>query len=295
MNLAVLSSGLAIVIAAGPATANPTGSVVTKPKASTPTPARGRTLWTEPLTGMVFVLVPKGCFTMGTKDPMPPSGSQIWDFIGFKGDIAADEKPQHQVCLDSYWIARNEVRLADWRRIAGADFPGEAGGELPKGNVTWEQATRFAALMTKRTAGIEAFRLPTEAEWERACRAGLTDEPSVPDILDQAWFVTPRRAPLQSSPTGRLVGNNWGIFDMLGNVWEWTADSYSADAYSRHALFNPRHDGTGNRVMRGGSYRSELVQIGCGRRSDYPADDSLPQIGFRLVMTRAEPPGKAAK
>jgi formylglycine-generating enzyme required for sulfatase activity len=272
----------------------PTGPTAERPAASKSPRASVPATWTEPLTGMVFVAVPKGCFEMGSKGPRPPGG-QAWEEVGFKGELAADEKPQHQVCLDAYWIARHEVRRADWHRVMTPDTATPANDTLPMGGVSWQDAARFATLLSERASGGESFRLPTEAEWERACRAGQNEELTAEATFRTAWFGAPYRAPVGAAPVASLVPNAWGIFDMLGNVWEWVADSYAADAYAKHALYNPRQEGTGKRVMRGGSYRSELPKVRCATRGDYTPAEALPQIGFRLVMTRPAPPAKAAQ
>ena len=250
--------------------------------------------WTEPLTQMVFVAVPKGCFDMGSKAPRSPSG-QVWTEVGYRGDLAANERPQHQVCLDAYWIARHEVRRGDWRRLMPPGEPPQADDSLPQGGVSWAEAVRFAARLSAQSAGGEAFRLPTEAEWERACRAGQDDAPDAETVFRRAWFGAPYRAPVAAAPAASLAPNFWGIFDLLGNHWEWVADGYSADAYARHTLYNPRHEAASDRVIRGGSYRSELAKLRCTARGHYSPAETLPQIGFRLVMTRPAAPGKAAK
>ena len=267
----------------------------TKPPAPKADPAPGPTqpkrpaTWVEPLTGIVFVQVPKGCFEMGRKEPLPPSG-MTWEDLGLRDDLATDERPQHKVCLDAYWIARHEVRRGDWRRVmATTAAVSLADDDKPMGGVSWDEAMRFIAQLNKHSSGAESFRLPTEAEWERACRAGGNDPLSPEAALRSAWFGSPFRAPLAAAPTASLAPNAWGIHDMLGNLWEWVSDSYAADAYTRHALFNPHHEDSGNRVIRGGSYRSELGKMRCTARGDYPPGETLPQIGFRLVMTRPSP------
>lgn len=265
-----------------------------RPNLPVPPAAKPAASWTEPVTGMAFVAVPKGCFAMGSTTPRPPHG-QAWEEVGFKGDLAADERPQHKVCLDAYWIARHEVRRGDWRRLMASTAGSQADDELPMGGVSWDEAMRFVAQLNQRSPGAERFRLPTEAEWEHACRAGSAGDLSPEATFRSALFAAPFRAPVSSAPAGSLAANAWGISDMLGNLWEWVADSYASDAYATHALFNPRHEGSGNRVIRGGSYRSELDKVRCAARGDYPPAEALPQIGFRLVMTRPPADGKAAQ
>ena len=86
---------------------------------------------------------------------------------------------------------------------------------------------------------------------------------------------------------GALKANAFGLHDMLGNVWEWTEDSYRADAYARHALYNPKAEAAGGpRVIRGGSFRTEWIQTRCAMRGRYAPAETLDTIGMRLVRAR---------
>lgn len=243
--------------------------------------------WTEPKTGLPFVWVPKGCFQMGTEQNIPPPEDTLWPHLGPARNLASDEQPRHEVCVDGFWISKFETRKGDWQRIMGAKVESQ-GAKLPVAGVSWAQARSFAERLTGASGGKFRFRLPTEAEWEYACRAGSKDEPvpSGREATDRAWYnknedgkATPREA-------GKLAANAFGLHDMLGNVWEWAEDSYRADAYARHALYNPRSDGaTDSRVIRGGSHRSEAVQMRCAKRGNYPAAETLGTVGFRLVRS----------
>jgi formylglycine-generating enzyme required for sulfatase activity len=253
--------------------------------------------WTEPVTGMVFVALPKDCFRMGTSGALAPGGSLGWSRMGFTGSLSADEAPRHEVCLDAFWMARHEVRWSDWQAVMGQ---GEVVAERsrPVTGVSWEQARAFAARLNELSGKQQFFRLPSEAEWEYACRAGRkeTGEPPLAEVFDMAWFSGTYRTLLEPAPVATLKPNAWGLYDLLGNAWEWVEDEYRAAAYARHGLFNPVSKGGGRqRVIRGGSYRSEANQMRCGNRAFYARDDTLPQIGFRLVLTRASGKGKGAK
>jgi formylglycine-generating enzyme required for sulfatase activity len=248
-------------------------------------------LWTEPITGMRFVALPKGCFQMGTREAIKPIDIAPWEHAGFKGRLEADEKPRHEVCVDALLLGQHEVRASDWESVMG-EAPPQGSGAAPAAGMTWHAAQAFAARLTQLSEQSGAryrFRLPTEAEWEYACRAGVKEE-SVPsrrdDRKDVAWYN------LQRAPEPREVGkrkpNSWGLHDMLGNVWEWVEDAYRADAYARHALYNPAtRDATGGeRVIRGASHRSDHLHVRCAKRASYAENDSLGQIGLRLVRTR---------
>jgi formylglycine-generating enzyme required for sulfatase activity len=239
-------------------------------------------VWKEPLTGMEFVKIPKGCYQMGNAKAIPHPGGWEGTPLSYLDKPFVDETPQHEVCIDSFWIGRHEVREADWQRVMGGTEPTRP--NAPKANLTWEDAQAFAS---KLSGDGHKFRLPTEAEWEYACRAGKTAEP-IPtddDIVDIAWYVSLQQKD-EVQEVGKLAKNGFGLHDMLGNVWEWTEDGYRVDAYKTHPLYNPAvRAGNGNRVIRGGSYRTQVELVRCAKRSHYPANDRLGTIGVRLVRT----------
>lgn len=241
--------------------------------------------WKEPVSGMEFVALPKGCFQMGNARAVVFREA----FAGLP--LAAhdfpfdDELPQHEVCVDALWMGRYEVRSDEWQRVMGGAKP--ARPDAPVADITWEQAQAFAARLTERAGGKHRFRLPTEAEWEYACRAGTAEEivPKLGDLADRAWYVVePKGIPDETQPVGKLAPNAFGLHDMLGNVWEWVQDGYRADAYQHHDLFNPVTAASGHdRVIRGASFRSEPIHVRCARRGHYAAGDALRTIGLRLV------------
>lgn len=250
------------------------------PVHGTPTP------WVEPATGMQFVKVPKGCFKMGTKGKLVTADESTLTQLGVQGDLAPDERPQHEVCVDAFLIGQHEVRASEWEKVMGEPPPGGS-GNAPAAGMTWHAAQDFASRLTQLSGAGYRFRLPTEAEWEYACRAGRKDDPllSHGPLIDNAWVASHRQ--VFPSEVGKLKPNKWGIHDMLGNVWEWVEDAYRTDAYGKHVLYNPvlRQGLQGERVLRGGSHRSDPVEARCANRSAYPASDSLRQVGVRLVRT----------
>ena len=247
-------------------------------------------VWSEPITGMDFVPVPKGCFRMGTREKLRQEDNVSWKNAGYDGNLAADEAPHHEVCVDAFLIGRHEVRASDWERVMGERPPYGSGAE-PAAGVTWHAAQNFAERLTQQAQQSGAryrFRLPTEAEWEYACRAGEAKEKLLNrgEGKDIASYAA-HRLPEPREP-GKRKANPWGLHDMLGNVWEWTQDAYRANAYATHGLFNPivKEAPGGERVIRGASHRSEHLQVRCANRGSYPAADTLRQIGLRLVRTR---------
>lgn len=250
-------------------------------KAKAPAP------WKEPTTGMEFVEVPKGCFLMGNLKAVAfreefPGLPLSFDVYPFN-----DELPQHEACVDAFWIGRLEVRADQWHRIMGGSAKRP---DAPIANVTWEEANTFAAKLGERSGGKYRFRLPTEAEWEYACRAGSKDEivPKRNELGDRAWYgIEPNGLQNETQPVGKLAANAFGLHDMLGNVWEWVQDSYQPDSYASHPLYDPLVETGGpNRVIRGASYRSQPLHVRCAKRAYYDAGDTLQTIGLRLVRTQ---------
>jgi formylglycine-generating enzyme required for sulfatase activity len=243
-------------------------------------------IWHEPITGMPFVVLPKGCFQMGTKTPVLPETELALKHLAFRGSLSADEQPQHEVCVDAFLMGQYEVRADDWAKVMGGSPP-EGSGQAPAGGITWDAAQEYARRLTEQSAGKHQFRLPSEAEWEYACRAGEKTELASykENRMDVAWYRIGSNFALKPSPVGRLKANEWKLHDMLGNVWEWTGDGYKADGYAKHDLYNPlvKEAPNGERVIRGASYRSQYFQVRCANRSSYAANDSLGQIGLRLV------------
>lgn len=247
-------------------------------------------VWVEPVTGMAFVRVDKGCFAMGTKPPAAPSNPPTLVERDIRGDYTADERPQHQVCVAEYWMGRHEVRADEWEKLMKSPPPHGRGAE-PATGISWNDARRFAGLLTAAGDGRSEFRLPTEAEWEMACLAGqaelVTGEHDVDALRPTTVFAGGYRGravhPRPQAVASRQA-NPWGLLDMRGNASEWVLDAYAKDGYRRHVLFDPVIENvSGQRVLRGGSHRSETIRLRCASRSWYFAAESLPAIGMRLV------------
>lgn len=251
-------------------------------------PASPRPEWHEPLTGMVFVALPAGCFRMGNPDALRPEKDRQLLDAGYRSSRFADEAPVHEVCVDSFWIGRTEVQARQWQQLMGSPPPsGE--DNAPAAAISWQQAQVLADRLTEQSQGHYRFRLPTEAEWEYACRGGraaTTKAFAVEDQLDSAWYSDSRQRIAQPASVGQLSANSWGLHDMRGNVWEWTLDSYSANSYQQHAYRNPLTINTGpDRVIRGASFRSNYKELRCSSRGSYRHDQGMEQIGLRLVRS----------
>ena len=261
--------------------------------------------WTEPVTGMKFVWVPGGCFQMGQTDA---EKRYLVDEVGEKDykNWYADETPRHEVCVDGFWMGKTEVTNAQFRKFRpghdSQDYHGNSlnGDNQPAVYVSWEDARAMAVWMSKGAGG--KFRLPSEAEWEYACRAGMTTSRFWGDDADDACRYgnvadrTARRkwanwmihncddGHAATAPAGSFQPNPFGLYDMLGNAWEWCEDIYSEDAYRKHERNNPIYTGGGvRRVLRGGSWNFGPVDVRCAFRDFYRMGNWFHGVGFRLV------------
>lgn len=238
-------------------------------------------------SGVEMALIPAGSFTMGSVH----GGN--------------DAKPPHIVHVDAFWIDRTEVTQEQFDKLQLSNPSHFEGDKLPAEQVTWVQAARFCNARSKagklepcydESTGAcdfskNGYRLPTEAEWEYAARAGNTADDAVSadarQLAAQAWFAG--NALKQTHPVAQKKPNAWGLFDMYGNVAEWCNDCYAADAYARSSGHNPHGPATGKLYcVRGGSWssRAEAVQVFV-RAGENPgmSDACLHRdtIGFRCV------------
>ena len=271
-------------------------------------------VWTEPVTGMEFVWIPGGCFQMGQSERekqelLKEMGEKDYTFWYPDHGVF----PQHRVCVDGFWMGKYEVTNAQYREwdvshdSKDADGVSLNGENQPVVFASWKDATAFTEWLTKRHSMTYTFRLPTEAEWEYAARAGTTSSyfwgDDLNDICQYANIgdqATKQRWPKQkvkyykchdgyaaTAPVGSFSPNPFGLYDMLGNVFELCQDWYDPEYYARSPLNNPQGPSSGeNRGIRGGSwiYYPELC------RPSY-RDTRKPDIkgfgieGFRLVRT----------
>ncbi|MEG3639574.1 formylglycine-generating enzyme family protein [Magnetococcus sp. PR-3] len=242
-------------------------------------PAQAATLvrqenWIEPVTGMEFIWVPGGEFIMGSPDSEP--GRQ------------KDEGPTHQVTLDGFWLSKFPLTLPQWQmvmeggpRMAGTPAsPGdkEKPPQLPADTIVYEELQTFMDKLVMLGGGGSRLRIPTEAEWEFACRAGtqwrcfFDPKDKKQRLEDYTWMVTNSGGEIQ--PVGTKKPNPWGFHDMLGLVWEWVSDHYSL--YSSTAVTNPTGPANPTRegihVRRGGSFRSNAKACRSARRNQAKVD-----------------------
>jgi formylglycine-generating enzyme required for sulfatase activity len=205
-----------------------------------------------PASGGELVLVPAGEFLMGD------------------GQGRADETP-HQVTLRSFYIDRYPVTQELYERVMGVNPSKRKGKTNPVERTQWTDAVRFCNKCSEAEGlkpcydlkswecdfSADGYRLPTEAEWEYACRAGTTTKYSCgdsdSDLAQYAWFK-PHSGGM-TRPVGQKKPNRWGLHDMHGNVWEWCNDYYGESYYAESPTDNPQGPATGQmRVLRGGAW-----------------------------------------
>ena len=220
--------------------------------------------------GDEMVLIPGGTFTMGSED----------------GE--ADERPSHQVTVDAFLMDRFEVTQAMLRRLEISNPSHFKGDDLPVDNVTWVFAVKLCNLRSE-AEGLEpcyderdatcdytrsGYRLPTEAEWEYACRAGSGAAygfGSDPRQLDRhGWYAD--NAAKKTHPVGKKKPNHWGLHDLHGNVAEWCNDPYDPRYYERSPATNPRGPEDAEMyIVRGGSWKSRAPGLrSAARGTDRP-------------------------
>jgi formylglycine-generating enzyme required for sulfatase activity len=232
----------------------------------------GPELWEEPATGMLFVELPPGRFVMGSPETEPDR---------------EDQERQHEVVLtSSFWLGVFEVTQREWALVmeSNPSHFRDADGALPIENVTWFDVQEFLARLTSQSPGSR-FRLPTEAEWEYACRAGTTTAYSVGAVLgrDDANTASPPGSTEndRTKAVGSYSANAWGLWDMHGNVWEWTSDEYCP--YDGAAADPALRCGSSLEVIRGGSWHFGADSARCALRYKHSPGDKGFSLGFRVV------------
>ncbi len=224
--------------------------------------------FTEDLNGvkLEMIYIPGGEFTMGSND---------YDY----------EKPPHRVKLSPFFIGKYPVTQAQWKAVMGDNPSNWKGDDLPVEYVSWDDTVKFCKAISKRTG--ETYRLPTEAEWEYACRAGSTTKYCFGDdenlLGEYAWYYENSEG--KTHPAGQKKPNAWGLYDMHGNVWEWCEDDW-------HGRYNGAPvDGSAwvdiskrasFRVYRGGSWGNYAEDCRSAIRNRNSPDIRVRGLGFRL-------------
>ncbi|MBF0307928.1 MAG: formylglycine-generating enzyme family protein [Magnetococcales bacterium] len=231
--------------------------------------------WQEGTSGMRFQWIAAACYAMGSHPQVE--------------DRETDEGPVHEVCVDGFWLADREVTQGQWRSIMRTN-PAmfRKGDDYPVEQVSWEDVEAFLKRINGLYENRAHFRLPREAEWEFACRnAGERMRyPNGESPNQSGWYA--ENASGGSHRAATLAANRLGLYDMAGNVWEWTEDAYFSDAYSRHERQNPLVTGRSvYRVIRGGGWGSQAAKLRCANRGFELFSVKRSDLGFRLVVEKA--------
>ncbi len=213
-----------------------------------------------------------------------PAGTFIMGSPTTDTESSNDERPQHRVTLTRPMaVLRTPVTQAQWFAAMGTNPSNFKGMNNPVETVTWNDANEFCDRLSA-AAGLEgesAYRLLTEAEWEYAARAASTIPCYGP--LDQiAWYDENSNG--RTHPVGQLKPNSWNLYDMLGNVWEWTQDWYGE--YKSNNQIDPSGPKSGSyRVIRGGCWLSVASGVRAGFRDSYDPGDHSIVLGLRICRT----------
>jgi formylglycine-generating enzyme required for sulfatase activity len=247
--------------------------------------------------GMQFVLVPAGEFLMG---------SPTWDKDG-----QPDERPQHKVRITRpFFLGACEVTQQEYERVMGVNpSSDQLSPQQPVETVSWFDAVQFCNRLSERDKvrayyeisgekvtilGGNGYRLPTEAEWEYACRAGSKTKWSCGDDVQQlelyAWYKG--NAGRRSHPVGEKAPNAFGLYDMHGHMWEWCWDWYGEEYYRQSPVDDPQGPGSGSkRIERGGDgWNNDPPHLRSAYRNHQFASSKFLDLGFRVARTSNEPP-----
>jgi len=221
--------------------------------------------------GLDFVWIPPGTFMMGS----PKSESEWYN-----------TEKQHRVTISQgFWIGRFEVTQEQWKSVMGKNPSYFSGKNNPVESVSWDDIQVYLSKLNKSSDGY--YRLPTEAEWEYACRAGATTAyhfgSDSSNLGDYAWTFF--NSSESTHPVGAKKPNSWGLYDMHGNVREWCGDWYTS--YPSDSVTDPVGPTSGyDRINRGGSFLGGFDDLRAASRGHVPNADWYWDLGFRLVRTQ---------
>jgi formylglycine-generating enzyme required for sulfatase activity len=231
---------------------------------------------------MEFVSVLAGQFPMGCSEGAKPV------------ECSADEKPRHTVQITkAFEIGKTEVTQKQWQAVMGSNPSRYKGDTLPVEQVSFQDVQAFLSKLNARNDGF-LYRLPTEAEWEYAARAGTADQFAGANVAnslgrrspadDWAWYNVEK-----TQPVANKKPNAWGLYDMRGNVAEWVQDWYDSKYYAKSPMPDPKgpDSGDGGRGVRGGTFHDDgpwLTRVSL--RMHFPEDYRHFDLGFRVAREK---------
>jgi len=250
--------------------------------------------------GMKLVYIPAGSFMMGSSDSAAQMAKEFkkeYEIDDVEEEDFTNELPQHQVRISKgFWMGQTVVTRGQYTSVMKAKpWSGNPGVRKRTDNpavcVAWSEAVEFCSRLSQKEG--KTYRLPTEAEWEYACRAGTTTRSSFGEsdssVGDYAWFWgnTSEVGQDYAHPVGQKKPNPWGLYDMHGNVWEWCSDFYDDDYYSNSPSVDPTGPSSGKvRSQRGGSWNEFPCSLRCSVRTSLHPSREENNVGFRVVRSQ---------
>jgi formylglycine-generating enzyme required for sulfatase activity/uncharacterized caspase-like protein len=245
-----------------------------------------------------MVYIPTGSFMMGTEDAEIERLVKKFNWEGYRR-----EKPQHQVSVPAFCMGKYPITQAQWKAVAAlpqincelkpepSNFKGD---NRPVEKVSWDDAVEFCARLSKKTG--KEYRLPSEAEWEYACRAGTTTPFHFGETITSKLanydasntFAEEGKGEYrqQTTPVGQFPANAFGLYDMHGNVWEWCLDDWHKNyenAPTDGSAWKVKDNDNQLRLLRGGSWDTYPVYCRSACRDDFNPFSVYVNVGFRLV------------
>jgi len=254
----------------------------------------------EVVGGIPMITIPAGSFRMGYDYASGPQGAET------PSVYYPDEQPVHTVRVSAFRIGETEITQRRYEAVMGDNPSAFRGDDLPVTNLGATQALLFCNKLSE-ASGLEpcydpgtgkvdfsknGFRLPTEAEWEYACRAGTTTHFNTGDtaaVLDATgWYI--KNSGGTSHPVAGKTPNAWGLYDMHGNVWEFCYDgfndAYPFGDYPDEPVIDPKgHDNFNYRIMRGGGWFSEASECRSAVRGKFWTGGGCNYLGFRVAQS----------
>jgi len=225
----------------------------------------------ENVIGMKLVLLETSVFVMGSPED--------------ESDRRSTETQRVIQITSPFYLGAHEVTQAQYEKVMGNNPSKTKDPRLPVDHISWHDAVAFCAALTALDPRF-SYRLPTEAEWEYACRAGTRTryywgvDANLSQIGDHAFYK--ENAEGKTHPVGQKKPNAWGLYDMNGNVWEWCQDWMAS--YDPNELRDPKGPGTGDqKVCRGGCWAYDAARCRSAERNEAPPDSVHVNLGMRVV------------
>ena len=228
--------------------------------------------FTSSSTSMEFVLIPPGEFDMGSSSE--------------EQDRSDSESPVHKVTIKNpFYMGRSSVTQRQWKKIMGNNPSHFKGEDQPVEMVSWNEVQEFVKKLNT-AENTDKYRLPSEAEWEYACRAGTQTRYSFGDdeskLNEYAWYA--KNSGSKTHSISRKKPNPWGLYDMHGNIWEWVQDKWHENYNGSPSDGSIWEDGDSfDRVSRGGSWYCDAESCRSSGRFRRDPDSLFSNLGFRLL------------